>query len=292
MIRDGKKPKRQRTGDEGGGPDGSRSLAKGLRLLEVAAAAPQPMPLRDLAAAIGLGKASTLRLLRTLHGAGYLIRDQNDNYHSDRNWPFPVQNRSLGGLREAAAPVLSSLATDFGETVALAFLFDDLIRVVDVIESTQHIRMSNYKGRIIQPYASSLGKAITAFQTPETAQRLLHTYGIFRMTTATLTDSRAIQEDLAEVRKRGYAWDREETVPGGTCVGAPIRMPDGQVLGALSISMPKERFTEELQAALPERVKSDGEAITEAMRRSEPDAAKASKTVLRTAGAKGSSVKR
>ena len=261
--------KQRRTGSQPIGRQVSRSLAKGLQLLEISAAASQPMPLRDLAAAIGLGKASTLRLLRTLDSTGYLVRDKNENYQADREWPFPMQNHLLRLLRESAAPVLSRLNADFGETVALAYLSDDLIRVVDVIESTHHIRMSNYKGRILQPYASSLGKAIAAFQAPENTQRLVHTYGIFRLTSATLTDFRAIQEDFAEIRKRGYAWDREETVPGGTCVGAPIRMPDEQVLAALSISMPKDRFTEDLLGILPERIKQDGEEIAEAMRRAE-----------------------
>ena len=124
---------------------------------------------------------------------------------------------------------------------------------------------------MLQPYASSLGKSITAFQTAEKAQRLLYTYGIFRLTPATLTDFRAIQEDLAEVRERGYAWDREETVPGGRCVGAPIRRPDGDVVAALSISMPKDRFTADLQAVLPERIKAYAAQVTEAMASAEKE---------------------
>ncbi len=247
----------------------SRSLAKGLQILETLATSTEPMPLRDLAGSVGLGKASTLRLLRTLDSTGYLLRDQNDNYRSEADWPFPRQNHLLRTLRDTAGPVLARLNAEFGETVAMAFLFDDLVRVVDVIESTHHIRMSNYKGRILQPYASSLGKAITAFQNPEKTQKLLHTYGIFRLTPATLTDLRAIQEDLAEVRQRGYAWDREETVPGGTCVGAPISMPNGEVLASLSISMPKDRFSEELQRLLPDRIRQDGEEVAAAMKRVE-----------------------
>jgi IclR family acetate operon transcriptional repressor len=259
----------KRRSAKGAGTEGgheSRSLAKGLQILDTLAAAPVPMPLRDLAESAGLGKASTLRLLRTLQSTGYLVRDRNDNYHLDRDWPYPRQHRLLRLLRDSAAPVLSALNAEFGETVALAFLFDDLIRVVDVIESTRHIRMSNYKGGILQPYASSLGKSISAFQAAETAQKLLYTYGIFRLTPATLTDFRAIQEDLAGVRERGYAWDREETVPGGNCVGAPIRSPAGDVIGALSISMPKDRFTAELQELLPERIKQCAEQVTEAMK--------------------------
>jgi len=229
----------------------SRSLAKGLMIVEALASRDGAMALKDVAALIGLGKASTLRLLRTLQGLGYIHRDEHENYYCERVWPTVKQQMRLTALRQCAMPVLAQLNAELGETVALAFLFDDVIRVVEVIESTHHIRMSNYRGGILQPYASSLGKSITAFQTPELAQRLLYTYGIFALTPNTLTDFRAIQDDLAAVRERGYAWDREETVLGGMCCGAPIQLPGGEVFAALSMSMPKARFTKQIEEVLP-----------------------------------------
>ena len=117
----------------------SRSLAKGLRILDTLAAASEPMQLKDLAESAGLGKASTLRLLRTLQSTGYLVRDQNDCYRLDRDWPHPQQHL-LTLLRESASPVLRALNTEFGETVALAFLFDDLIRVkYTKSETVEHV---------------------------------------------------------------------------------------------------------------------------------------------------------
>jgi len=226
-------------------------LAKGLAIIEALAANAAPLALRDLSEMVELGKASTLRLLRTLQSTGYIIRDENDNYVAQRNWPSQAQQERLSAVRECGAGPLARLSTELGETVALAFLFDDVIRVVDVIEGTHHIRMSNYRGGIIQPYASSLGKSVTAYQDPETTQRLLYTYGIFKLTPNTLTDFRAIQDDLAGVRQRGFAWDREETVPGGTCCGAPIFGPNGDVFSAISMSMPNARFTKQIEEMEP-----------------------------------------
>jgi len=220
-------------------------------IIEALASREGAMSLKDIAALIGLGKASTLRLLRTLQALGYIHRDEHESYYCERAWPTIEQQARLTALRQSAMPVLAKLNAELGETVALAFLFDDVIRVVEVIESTHHIRMSNYRGGILQPYASSLGKSITAFQTPEVAQRLLYTYGIFALTPNTLTDFRAIQDDLAAVRERGYAWDREETVLGGICCGAPVQMPGGEVFAAISMSMPKARFTKQIEEVLP-----------------------------------------
>jgi len=247
-------------------PD-SRSLAKGVQILEMLAERESALGLSEIAAVVGLGKASTLRLLRTLAGMGYLTRDEADNYRLERAWPSRERDTRLRRLRESAAPLLEKLRGELGETVAMAFLFDDVIRVVDVIESTHHIRMSNYRGGVLQPYASSLGKSITAFQSPELAQRLLYTYGIFSLTPHTRTDFRAIHDDLAQVRHRGFAWDREETVPGGICVGAPIRFPASEVHAAVSMSTPVARFTRQLEELLPGVVKDYAAEISKALRR-------------------------
>lgn len=245
----------------------SRSLAKGLLIVETLAARDDAMSLKDVSALAGLGKASTLRLLRTLQGLGYIQRDANDNYFCERIWPTMQQQVRLSAVRQCALPVLSQLNAELGETVALAFLFEDVIRVVEVIESTHHIRMSNYRGGVIQPYASSLGKCITAFQSPDLAQRLLYTYGIFSLTQNTLTDFRAIQDDLAAVRERGYAWDREETVPGGICCGAPVFGPGGEVFSAISMSMPKARFTKQIEEVLPAMMTDYAAEVTKAVKK-------------------------
>ncbi len=229
----------------------SRSLAKGIQILEFMAGSSTPATLKDISDRIELGKASSLRLIKTLLVMGYLERDDSDNYSLGRDWPSPRQQQRLRAVRETAMPCLAELNAELGETVALAFLFEDVIRVIEVIESTHHIRMSNYKGGILQPYASSLGKSITAHQGPEVAQRLLYTYGIFSLTPNTLTDFRAIQDEFAAVRQRGFAWDREETVPGGTCIGAPIVCANGEVFSSLSMSMPNARFNKKLEDLLP-----------------------------------------
>jgi DNA-binding IclR family transcriptional regulator len=244
----------------------TRALAKGLLLLERLAETQSPMSLKQLSADIDLGKASALRLLRTLESAGYISRDPaTDLYILEAEWPDSGRREQLRRLRDIALPHMRELNSHYGETVALAYLFADQIRVVEVIESTQHIRMSNYKGRVLQPYASSLGKAIAAFQTPAEIQALIHTYGIYALTPKSLTDYRKIQEDLAGVRERGFAWDNEETAEGGTCCGAPISARNGQVVASLSISMPSARFTAQLRQVLPPLVKECCQKISQVL---------------------------
>ncbi|MCS7026856.1 MAG: IclR family transcriptional regulator [Bryobacteraceae bacterium] len=245
----------------------SRALAKGLDLLEVLRVESHPCALRDLAAAIGLGKASTLRLLKTLIAAGFVASDGQGRYALNGRWVSGASQVWIRRLSEAALPEMRRLNEDLAETVSLAALYGDHIRVVETLESPRHIRMSNYRDRILPPNASSLGKAITAFQEPEVQARLLSVYGIYRQTKRTITDPVEIRQHLARIRDRGWAYEMEETVPGGCCFASPIVLPSEPVRSAISVSLPVDRLTTALRKRLPAMLTNAAENISKALRR-------------------------
>jgi DNA-binding IclR family transcriptional regulator len=158
-------------------------------------------------------------------------------------------------LIEAAREDMERINAELAEAVSLAALFDDHVRVVHTLESSREIRMSNYLSRILSPYASSLGKAIAAYQDPAVFNRLLQVYGIYPITARTIIEPTQIQEEMARTRERGFSAEFEETVVGGCCFGAPIRMSDQEVRAAISVSLPVARLTDRLESTLGDIVK-------------------------------------
>ncbi|MEO7141978.1 MAG: IclR family transcriptional regulator [Bryobacteraceae bacterium] len=220
----------------------SRAVSKALEALEILKRSPEPMALHQLAAATGLTKTSLLRILQTLEDAGYLERDNAGHYRLTADIRPLVPTRLLSTLLRAATPVMRGLTREFGETTGLAFLFDNHIEVIAVVESPHLMRMGNTVGRILQPHASALGKSITAFQADQRRERLLRSYGIAKFTPRTITDENKIAAEFARIRERGYSTDAEETTPDGCCFGAPIFTAPGPVLAAVSMSIPKSRL--------------------------------------------------
>ena len=163
-------------------------------------------------------------------------------------------------LLAAAQPLMKQLSHEFGETISLALLFENHIEVVAVIESPHRVNMLNFVGSIIPPHASSLGKCITAFQPDGMAQQLLRAFGLPRFTPNTIVQEPAISKELELVRARGYATDFEESTLGGCCLAAPIFGRKGHTVAAVSISMPKMRFT--TQERLVAAVRDAAAAIT------------------------------
>lgn len=229
----------------------SKVVGKALRALDEVRVSAEALTLDELTRRVGLAKSSLFRILHTLEVAGYLERDAAGLYRA----PAALRPRSAGRIQpllvQAALPRMKTLNHEFGETVSLAMLFENHIEVVATIESPQLVRMGNTVGRILPPHASSLGKAITAYQPEERRESLTRSYGLHRFTVHTITDEADLKRELERVRQAGHSLDAEESALEGCCFGSPIRGDEGAVIAAVSLSMPKMRLRSE---AMRERV--------------------------------------
>lgn len=222
----------------------SRAVGKALDALEAIGQGARPYTLGEVSTLPGLTKASAFRLLHTLETLGYLSKSDEGRYSAQSRTLRNSQTRMLNGVMRYGPEALERLCMEFRETASLAALFDNHIEVLVVAESQQLVRMGNTTGRIVPPHASSLGKAIAAFQPPETRDRLLRSYGTAALTPATLVDEIALRAEFERIREAGFAEDREESVLGGWCFAAPMLNAAGVAFGAVSLSMPRMRLPE------------------------------------------------
>ena len=221
----------------------SRAVSSALEILDLLREQRAPLGVSQIARKAGISKTSTFRFLYTMERTGHVIKDNSGKYllsgagNEFSSGPAPSR------IRDAALPHMRQLRGRFNETVSLGVLFRTHVEVVAVLESPQLIRMSNREGAILPPHASSMGKAITAFQEESSQYRLINSFGLLRMTARTLTDETRVREDYAQIRKKGWSQDNRESAIEGRCFGAPVRYR-GKVLAAISISFPLSRVPE------------------------------------------------
>ena len=80
-----------------------------------------------------------------------------------------------------------------------------------------------------------------AYASADVVERYLSTHDLKAMTQHTLTDKDELRAEIAAIRRRGYAIDREEYAEGVSCVAAPL-MSDGVAVLAYTVSAPWDRF--------------------------------------------------
>jgi DNA-binding IclR family transcriptional regulator len=220
----------------------SRAIGNALQVLEIFQRSRKPLTLSEASTEAKLPKSSVFRILRTLEIAGYLQRVEGDRFVLTPS-AATMPSQMVSHVVEIARPLMKQLGQEFRETISLAFLFENHIEVIAVIDSVHRVQMGNSVGCLIPPHASSLGKCLTAFQTVERGEKLIRAFSLVRFTPNTIVDEVAFQKELELVRARGYATDLEESALGGCCVSAPILDGDDAAIAAISISMPKMRFT-------------------------------------------------
>jgi DNA-binding IclR family transcriptional regulator len=83
---------------------------------------------------------------------------------------------------------------------------------------------------------------LLAYSSEQEVKRIIQIAGLPRFTENTITDPEELVQNLIKIRKQGFAYDMEEILPDLCCVAAPIHNYTGQVIAAISMSIPAYRF--------------------------------------------------
>jgi IclR family KDG regulon transcriptional repressor len=226
------------------------TLAKGLEVLE-ALSEVEEIGLSDLARRLGVSGPTLFRILATLVAEGYAQKSERTSRYRLTLKTWELGARAVGrlGLREVARPFLERLAAEPAETVHLSVQQGSGIVIIDKVDCTHPLRVDTYVGQRAPIHCSATGKAIVAFD-PE-ALNALEDDGFARYTEATITDRAALDRELAQVRRAGWAKNREEWRPGVCAAAVPLRDRAGSVVGSVSLTVPTPRFS---NAAVKERL--------------------------------------
>ena len=191
-----------------------------------------------LGRALGLPKSTAHRLLAALGRRGLVEHDERGRYRPG----IRLVALGLGVLdREpvvaAARPVLEAEAAALGETLFLAGARGGRLVVLDKVEGTGFLRAAPRVGEEVPAHATATGKLYLAFAPEALAVR---SDALERFTPRTCT-ARALEGELARVRRRGWAQNREEWVPGLAVVAAPVRA-GGRLHGVVALAAPAVRL--------------------------------------------------
>lgn len=209
----------------------------------------------------------------TLEERGYVRRNRDGDRFSLGLKVLELSNHLLSAmtLHEVALPHMRELQRRFRETANLAVLEDCTIVYIEILESPQTFKMSSHVGGREIPHATSLGKAMLAFLPHEDVEHIVARTGFPERTDRTISSLPQLQDELEEIRRRGYAVDNEENEEGARCVGVPIFDHRGNVAAAMSISGPALRSSagqiEEMSLALLEASAQISQSVASTARR-------------------------
>ncbi|MFC5973559.1 IclR family transcriptional regulator [Halomarina salina] len=196
----------------------------------------------EIASNLDYAKSTVHRHLTTLEQCGYVVRD-GGYYVGLRFLELGQQARNRHRAYRLARDKVDELAAETDERAQ--FIVEEHGEAVYIHRTfgAHAVRTDPGIGKRIPLHATSAGKAILASMTDERRSRIIEQTAFDAITGETITDPEELDEELARITERGYAFNRQENVDGLHAVGVPVTGPDDTIIGALSVSGPSHRLT-------------------------------------------------
>lgn len=212
-----------------------QTVAKAMTLLEALVHAPQPQRQTDLAAELGLTKPNVHRLLGTLSELGYAQQDAVTSLYRPTLKLYELGAVLIGraDVMSLSTPVLERLASQARESVVLSVFDNGYAVYVKKVDSPRPIKAVAAVGTRVPASCISTGKILLAWLPDSALEATLPLLSKF--TPLTKTTRRAVERDLLEARRLGYAVNSGEWRPGISGIAAPVRDWHGNVIAALGV---------------------------------------------------------
>jgi DNA-binding IclR family transcriptional regulator len=231
------------------GGHATRTVERACAVLSAFSDGEPRLSLGELAARVGLPKATVHRLASSLVATGFMEHGEDGGYS------LGMKLSELGALARAnldvvtaCASAVDALAAATEETVLLATADWDALEltVVDARASRHTLSVVPAPGERMPMPPGALCKALLLGLPPAESDRLLERLALPALTSKSHTDRAQLSDEIAAARPLGYAIAEEEYVEGVSGVAVPVLFDHGRPRAAISIVGPSARMTERL----------------------------------------------
>jgi DNA-binding IclR family transcriptional regulator len=214
-----------------------RAVDRAIEILQCFSVDKPSMTVIELQKKIQLSRPTLYRLLHTLMGKG-LVRSDGEPQRFALDYGIAQLGHvwmSALDATAAAGPIISRLRDQTGETASLNVLRGDLRTCVLEMTSLHDLSITWSVGRSEHVCRGASGKAILAFMSEELATSIMRSL-------PKDTNWKRLIEDLAIVRRDGFALSRGELIVGALAIAAPCFDRSGGVLGSIAVAGPEARL--------------------------------------------------
>jgi DNA-binding IclR family transcriptional regulator len=213
-----KRPARPSVADHDAAPGGAAAVDRALILLKLFGGSSAPRPLSELAEKSGLYKSTTLRLLASLEHAQLIVRQPDGRYALGPVIPWlHAAYAASFSLEGVVMPALRTLVDATAETAAFHVRQGDHRVCMYRVESPQPVREQVKVGDIMPLESGAGGRVLLAYAGVPGAP-------------------------YTSIRRQGVAVLSGDRVPGVAGISAPVFDASGVLVGAVTLTMPKERL--------------------------------------------------
>lgn len=238
----------------------NRTTQRTVEILKLVSRNPEGITLDEICEKLSMPKTSAYDIATTLVETGMVNVDRGQRQRYTIGlmaYRIGINYTNHMDFISMLEPELKAFAREVGKTVFFGVRSDHEVVYICKSEPENPIITTATVGTKNPMYCTSLGKAILAYSDEETREQVISRIKFRKKTERTIDNKESLLQELEKVRTRGYALDDREVEDHMECAGAPVLGPNGNLLGAISVSglyMPAEDY-EHLGRLVSEKAK-------------------------------------
>lgn len=245
---------------------GVQSLGRAFAILEEIARHREGVGLADLSKLVGLHNSTTFHLAKTMVSLGYIRREKDSKRYRVGRPLFALAASALDEIEmvNVATPALEDLSRETGESSHFAVRMGDAVVVIARTSGPGAFHLTDRVGVLRPAHCTALGKVILASLRQDQLERFLARVELKPSTAHTITESPVLLREIAEIRRSGIAYDDGEFNLEVRCVAVPVKDFTGQIIGALGISGPIWRLSNQVMQSRAKTVQAASNRLSAA----------------------------
>ena len=227
---------------------GVQSLGRAFAILEEVARHREGIGLAELSKLVGLHNSTTFHLAKTMVSLGYMRQERDSKRYRVGRPLFALAASALDEIEmvNLATPILEDLSRESGESGHFAVRMGDSVVVIARTSGAGAFQLTDRVGVVRPAHCTALGKIILASLRPDQLKRFLERVELKPSTKKSITESSVLLREITEIRRDAIAFDDGEFNAEVRCVAVPVYNFTGEVIGALGISGPIWRMTDQV----------------------------------------------
>ncbi len=221
------------------------TLERGLSVLRAFGRDRPQMTLSEVADVTDLSPAAARRCLNTLVKLGYVAKHQRQFLLRPEVMSFASAYLDSMSLGELVRPHLQAVRDETGDSSSLAVLSGHDILYLVHVSTNRMVRLAAGVGTRYPAYATSMGRAILAFEAEDVRAHYLNTCNFVSFTEHTVVAKNELRQILDQTRRSSYAAICDELDYGLISIAVPILDESGRAMAAINCSTSTSRVEKE-----------------------------------------------
>jgi len=222
------------------------------------------LSLLEITQAAGLHKATAFRLLTALANRNMVIKNPRTGLYRLGFQVIELAEiaKISTGLVSQARPFMRQIRDLLNETVYIAVRTGDNRVNLEQVEGLRDLRRVVAVGTLNPLYVGSTSLVMLASMPDADIAAYFDRTELVPPFSGARVDRQTLWREITAIRANGFAETHNKRLDEGASVSAPLRGPGDDVIGALTVTIPIGRYTNEVRSAAIAAIKEAGLAVS------------------------------